>query len=87
MILPKSSIDMHEPFLVVVDYLGHECEFKARFERWGYSYRIAVLIEDRTVTFEPDEEGFFRAIGSDEVRGLDLALLKVVAEKLQQLTR
>ena len=52
---------MNGPFNIPVVYEGEALEFKARFERWGYTHRMAVLIGDTTVTFEPDEEGGYRA--------------------------
>ncbi|PWK70822.1 hypothetical protein LX99_04529 [Mucilaginibacter oryzae] len=48
---------MNEPFNLPINYQGEELELKARFERWGYTHRMAVLIGETTVTFEPDEEG------------------------------
>jgi hypothetical protein len=36
---------MNEPFILPVNYQGTEHEFKERFERWGYTHRISVLIE------------------------------------------
>jgi hypothetical protein len=81
---------MNEPFLMPVIYQGKEHEFKARFERWGYTHRIAVLIDETTFTFEPDEEGGYRAlIHPESAISADpppAALLQAVAEKLAGLT-
>ena len=74
---------MNEPFILPVNYQGAEHEFKARFERWGYTHRIAVLIGEITVTFEPDEEGGYRALAAQPV---DTDLLSIVAEKLVKLS-
>jgi len=74
---------MNEPFILPVNYQGTEHEFKARFERWGYTHRIAVLIGETTVTFEPDEEGGYRALAAQPV---DMDLLRTVAEKLAKLS-
>jgi len=73
---------MNEPFIIPVNYLGTEHEFKARFERWGYTHRIAVLIDETTVIFEPDEEGGYRALATQPV---PVDLLRAVAEKLATL--
>jgi hypothetical protein len=73
---------MNEPFNIPIVYQGEEQEFKARFERWGYTHRIAVLIGETTVTFEPDEEGGYRALTEQTV---DAGLLRVVADKLVKL--
>lgn len=75
---------MNEPFNLSVIYQGEELELKARFERWGYTHRMAVLIGETTVTFEPDEEGGYRALGTG---GVEIDLLQVIAEKLVKLSQ
>lgn len=81
---------MNEPFILPVFYQGTIQEFKARYERWGYTHHIAVLIGDTTFTFEPDEEGGYRAVINVESTGatnpVDLELLRTVAEKLAGLS-
>jgi len=74
---------MNEPFNLSIVYKGEERELKARFERWGYTHRIAVLISETTVTFEPDEEGGYRALAEQPV---DAVLLRTVAEKLAKIS-
>jgi len=80
---------MNEPFVIPVVYQGTEYEFKARFERWGYTHRIAVLIDETTFTFEPDEEGGYRALINTELASslakFNVDLLQLVAEKLASL--
>ncbi|MFD0767158.1 hypothetical protein ACFQZI_20050 [Mucilaginibacter lutimaris] len=76
---------MNEPFFIPVSYQGQEQEFKARFERWGYTHRISVLINESTVVFEPDEEGGYRALKIDDAASVPLELLQVLAKKLIQL--
>jgi hypothetical protein len=76
---------MNEPFVIPVCYQGTEHEFKARFERWGYTHRITVQIDDATYTFEPDEEGGYRAL-SAEAATINATLLQAVAEKLAKLS-
>lgn len=81
---------MNEPFNLPVIYQGTEHEFKARFERWGYTHRIAVLIDETTFIFEPDEEGGYRALNHPEQHGtptlVNSGLLQAVAEKLAKLS-
>jgi hypothetical protein len=81
---------MTETFLLPVNYLGTEHEFKARFERYGYTHRIAVLIDENTFVFEPDEEGSYRAMNTPEhpMNGkvVNINLLQAVAEKLAKLS-
>lgn len=76
---------MNEPFIIPVIDQGTEHEFKARFERWGYTHRIAVLIDETTFTFEPDEEGGYRALAETNPGSVKLSLLQAVAEKLAKL--
>jgi hypothetical protein len=81
---------MNEPFVIPVVYQGTEHEFKARFERWDYTHRIAVLIGETTFTFEPDEEGGYQALTNPEqavsTDKVNVHLLKAVAEKLAKLS-
>ncbi|WCT13753.1 hypothetical protein [Mucilaginibacter jinjuensis] len=81
---------MNESFLIPVIYQRKEYEFKARFERWGYTHRIAVLIDEITFTFDPDEEGGYRAlVHPKSAISADppfAALLNAVAEKLAGLS-
>lgn len=73
---------MNEPFILSVRYKDAEHEFKARFERLGYTHQIAVLIGDTVVTFEPDEEGSYRALSATT---MDAGLLTSVVQKLATL--
>lgn len=81
---------MTETFILPVDYLGTGHEFKARFERYGYTHRIAVLIDENTYVFEPDEEGSYRAMnnvaGAVGAAVVNINLLQAVAEKLADLS-
>jgi len=81
---------MTETFILPVNYLGTEHEFKARFERYGYTHRIAVLIDEHTFVFEPDEGGDYRAMNNPEKpvppNAVNVSLLKAVAEKLAKLS-
>ena len=79
---------MNEPFEIIVNYQGIEQEFKARFERWGYTHRIAVLVDETTYTFEPDEEGGYRAMteNTDRIKIVPARLLELIAEKLKTMS-
>jgi hypothetical protein len=79
---------MNEPFVIPVIYNGAEQEYKARLERWGYTHRIAVLIGETTITFEPDEDGGYRALNVVDPTShfsVDQELLRLIAEKLVKL--
>ncbi|PAW92274.1 hypothetical protein CKK33_01710 [Mucilaginibacter sp. MD40] len=73
---------MNEPFVLEVTYQNKPLEFPAAFQRYGYTYRIAVSIDDHNYIFEPDEEGTYRVLGSGDA---DPGLLKAVADKLKRL--
>lgn len=78
---------MNGPFTIAVFYQGVDYEFKARFERMGYTHRISVLIGESTFTFEPDEEGSYRVLNNQESeeRFVDLGLLEAVTHRLSKL--
>ncbi|HJP62603.1 MAG TPA: hypothetical protein VJ844_04135 [Mucilaginibacter sp.] len=75
---------MNEPFLLEVSYQNKTLEFPAAFQRYGYTYRIVVTVNEVNYIFEPDEEGSYRVIG-DLVEKTDLGLLRAIAVKLQML--
>jgi hypothetical protein len=76
---------MNEPFLIPVNFQGKEQEYKARFERWGYTHRISVLIGETTIVFEPDEEGGYRALSTDNASTVSPELLQALAQTLAKL--
>ena len=75
---------MHEPFILELTYQNKFYELPAAFQRFGYTYRIAVSIADVTYIFEPDEKGLYRVLGAPEGAKPDVGLLRAVAEKLQK---
>jgi len=78
---------MNQSFILPVLYQGTEFEFKARFERWGYTHRIAVLIDEETFVFEPDEEGNYRGLNTGgKADEHNILLLEAVAKKLKTLS-
>ncbi|RFZ91276.1 hypothetical protein D0C36_20300 [Mucilaginibacter conchicola] len=80
---------MSAPFTLLINFDGQEREFSARYERWGYTHRIAVLIGEITFVFEPDEEGGYRALSNAQAAQVPVkeSLLQLIAEKLKQLSR
>lgn len=75
---------MNEPFLLDLTYQNKTLEFPAAFQRYGYTYRIVVTVNEVNYIFEPDEEGLYRVIGSPS-GPVDTNLLGLIAEKLQKL--
>jgi hypothetical protein len=59
--------------------------------RYGYTYRIAVSIDDVPYVFEPDEEGSYRVLtitnsnDASKAPAPDSQLLEAIAEKLRGL--
>jgi hypothetical protein len=78
---------MNEPFILEVDYQGQVHEFPAAFQRYGFTYRIAVSIADMPYIFEPDEEGSFRVLnGANQAATLpDVGLLGAISDRLKKL--
>jgi len=74
---------MNEPFNLPITYQNTALQFKARLERDGGTHRIAVLIGETTIVFEPDRESGYRALATGVV---DQGLLGAIAEKLAALT-
>lgn len=77
---------MNEPFLLEVTYQNKPYEFHASFQRYGYTYRIVVVINELNYIFEPDEESNYRVIAIPAATGqVDAGLLHAIAEKLQSI--
>lgn len=78
---------MNEPFVLEISYLNQQYELPAAFQRYGFTYRIAVSIAQNTYIFEPDEEGNFRVLNlsPQDEKHPDPGLLKAISEKLQKL--
>jgi len=74
---------MNEPFVLEVAFQEQTLELPAAFQRYGYTYRIIVAINEINYIFEPDEEGDYRVIGTGDA---EPGLLRVIAEKLKRLT-
>jgi hypothetical protein len=78
---------MTEPFILEVSYQGQVHELPAAFQRYGFTYRIAVSIADAPYIFEPDEEGSYRVLNaaSQAAPLPDIGLLGAIAAKLKKL--
>ncbi|WP_152269229.1 hypothetical protein [Agriterribacter humi] len=77
---------MAESFILTVSGLQEERAFEAELQVYGYSHRIVVFIENEAITFEPDEEGNYRAVFKEEGKKLniDKALLQAIATQLEK---
>ena len=77
---------MAELFTLTVSYLNNEKEYNAELQVYGYSYKIAITINDAVVFFEPDEERNFRAVFAepDTKMDIDKGLLQAIAMQLEE---
>lgn len=73
---------MNEPFILELSYQNRLLELPAAFQRFGYTYRIAVSIDDESYVFEPDEGDLYRVLGPGKA---DVGLLRAVSERLAKL--
>lgn len=82
---------MNEPFILELTFQNKIYELQAGFQRYGYIHRVAVIIDDLTIMFEPDEEGSYRALVSPEQmnqhKTVNMGLLQAIAQKLETLAR
>ncbi|MEN0052321.1 MAG: hypothetical protein AAGC65_01565 [Mucilaginibacter sp.] len=78
---------MNEPFLLEISYQNKNYELPAAFQRYGFTYRIAVSIADLPYIFEPDEEGQYRVLSENTASQSlpDTELLQAIATKLKKL--
>lgn len=80
---------MDEPFELPVFYKGEEHLFTSQLQQSGYTHKIIVNIYGTDVAFEPDEERNYRALIDPEKidKGIDLDLLKAIAETIEQIVK
>ena len=77
---------MPESFTITVSWKNQDRSFEAELRMFGYTYKIAVMVDGTEVIFEPDEERNFRAMVPPdlETRKLPAAgLLEAIAEELE----
>ena len=77
---------MGESFILAVPGQKELREFEAELQVYGFSHRIVVLIENEAISFEPDEEGNYRAVmvEKEKVLNIDKALLQAIATQLEK---
>jgi len=74
---------MAETFRLPVEYEGREEEYPAQIINHGYTQKVQVEVEGITVTFEPDEEGNYRALIDPLISSsVDMGLLQAISETL-----
>jgi hypothetical protein len=67
---------------LTIDYKGAELELPVKAYSYGYTYRLEVKVGDEVITFEPDEEGCYRAFANEKI---DKNLIGAIADSLQKL--
>jgi hypothetical protein len=79
-----STIFIHYlPYLeIVIEYRGKELTLPVSLVKWGYTYRLVIVLSDIEVYFEPDEEGSYRAIVEDNSVTVDPELLETIIKQL-----
>lgn len=74
---------MADTFLLPVEFNGEEKEYPAQIFRYGFTHKIQVTIGDEPVTFEPDEEGSYRAsVSPESTATIDKSLLEEISKTL-----
>jgi hypothetical protein len=77
---------MDNYFNIPLWYKASQYQLSAELITSGYSYKIAVDVSGKIVSFEPDEEGHFRAlISPDDLEAnnnIDKDLLEAIADQL-----
>jgi len=79
---------MTDEFDLIIDYKGEQKNFPAILLLQGYTHKFKVMINDKEVFFERDEEGSYRALrmpwqNEKELEKIDRNLLKAIQEKIQ----
>ena len=79
---------MTDEFDLIIYCEGVQRTFPALLLLQGYTHKFKVMINDREVFFEPDEEGLYRAVkmpwqSEKELEKIDRNLLKAIQEKIQ----
>ena len=79
---------MEESFVLTIDHNGKQLNLETLFMPVGYTHKFKVMVEGLEIFFEPDEEGYYRAVlppGIDEKtrRGIDTELLQSIATTIK----
>ncbi|NSL89212.1 hypothetical protein [Chitinophaga solisilvae] len=79
---------MSDIFTLKFEYKGHPHILEVKTMHQAYKTVYKVAIEEHEITYEPDEEGYVRAIADkpmhETTRPVDVALLHHVAELIIQ---
>ncbi len=74
---------MDEPFEIPVFYKNEALSFSAKLLAFGYVHKFQVDVDGRTIFFEQDDSGDYRALidptGIADVKNIDVELLEAIA--------
>jgi len=73
---------MPDTFNLPIEFNGKEYEYPTQILRYGYTHKIQVDINNTIVTFEPDEDGNYRALTDKDI---SKALLEEISDTLKAL--
>lgn len=73
---------MADSFNLPIELNGQEYEYPTQILRYGYTHKVQVDINNTIVTFEPDEDGIYRALTDKDI---SVALLKEISDTLKAL--
>ncbi len=79
---------MLEGFELPVVYKGQEMEFGTRLVISGYAYQFIIIVNDRELVFEKDDEGNYRVINytPDAAVHVDTTLLEAIIGSLKEIS-
>jgi hypothetical protein len=78
---------MAESFTLSVPYKQGEKQVEAELRVFGYTHKIAVMVDGAEILFEPDEERNYRAVLPDpqtQKSNLDMELIRGIAAELEK---
>jgi len=78
---------MEETFSITVYYNNQERDFDVTFQLFGYTHKIAIVVDGTPILFEPDEERNYRAslpFGETTKIEIDIFLLQAIAIRLEE---
>ena len=82
---------MDEEFELPVEYKGHQYLFKSTLLVFGFTHKFRVDVNGQLILFEPDEERNYRAVidytDIDKNKNIDVALLKEIAEVIEEIVK
>jgi len=76
---------MPETFVLTVQYKNQDRDFDAELRMLGYTHKIAIIVDEVEIIFEPDEERNYRAVVLEDNKQKlhDPELIKTIALELQ----